>query len=329
LKPAHCLAFATVLVVSGLALPVRTAPSTTESQRPMEFRPVGTAEASVPPLALPQLLRPVITWDLPVTRNERVDFWIRWLSGRNHHRTALWLERSGRYGPMTQEKLRERGMPEDLVYLALIESGFSPTATSRAQAVGLWQFIAETGRRYGLKVTPYVDDRRDPVKSTDAALTYLQELHGRFGSWYLAAAAYNSGENRVDRLLRERAGNARGDETLYWHISPYLPQETRDYVPMMLAAGHIGKEPARYGFRKLAYHRPMTFDTVRAPGGTSLQVIADAIGAPATEVFDLNQHFLQKVTPPGRPANVRIPEGHADAFKSNFARAAREAPQAP
>jgi hypothetical protein len=216
-KPAHYLALVTALVVPGLALPVPTAKSTTD-HRPVEFRPVERAEAAPAPLALPKLpqpLLPVIAWDLPVTRNERVDFWIRWLSRQNHHRTALWLERSGRYAPMTREKLRARGMPEDLVYLALIESGFSPSATSRAQAIGIWQFIAETGRRYGLTVTPYLDERRDPVKSTDAALAYLQELHGRFGSWYLAAAAYNSGENRVERLLRERAGNARGDEALY------------------------------------------------------------------------------------------------------------------
>ena len=121
-------------------------------------------------------------------------------------------------------------MPEDLSYLALIESGFSPGATSRAKATGLWRFIAETGRRYGLKVTPYVDERRDHVKATDAALDYLQELRGRFGSWYLAAAAYNSDENRVERILRERTGSARGEEALYWQIAPFLPRETQDYV---------------------------------------------------------------------------------------------------
>src|SRR5690606_30020651 len=132
----------------------------------------------------------------------------------------------------------------DLLYLALIESGLSPKAYSHAAASGLWQFISETGQRYGLEVSRDVDERRDPIQSTSAALDYLQDLYGRFGSWYLAAAAYNTGENRVERILRERAGGAKGDDALFWTIAPYLPRETRDYVPLMLAAAHIGKEPA-------------------------------------------------------------------------------------
>jgi membrane-bound lytic murein transglycosylase D len=326
LKTWEYITVVTMLVVAALALPMPTAMSTT-APRSLDFRAVEMADAS-PLRVAPAPSRPIV-WDLPVTSNERVDFWIRWLSGHNRDRTALWLARSGRYGPLTREKLRARGMPEDLTYLALIESGFLPSATSPARAIGLWQFVAETGRRYGLKVTPYLDERRDPVKSTDAALDYLQELHGRFGSWYLAAAAYNTGENRVDRLLRERAGNARGDEALYWHISPYLPKETRDYVPMILAAGHIGKEPARYGFRHVRYHPVLAFDTVRAPGGTSLQSIAHAIGTPATEVFDLNQHYVQRVTPPGKATDVRIPQGRSSVFHSNFARGPRHVPEAP
>jgi membrane-bound lytic murein transglycosylase D len=326
---------ALLLVVGFLALPVPTAMSTAPP-RAMEIvqtalvaPAIEMAKASpIAALARPPL--PAITWDLPVTRNKRVDFWIRWLSRTNRERTALWLARSGRYGPMAREKLRERGMPEDLTYLALIESGFSSAATSVAQAAGMWQFIEETGRRYGLKVTPYVDERRDPVKSTDAALRYLQDLHGRFGSWYLAAAAYNSGENRVERLLRQHAGNARGDETLYWKISPHLPRETQDYVPLMLAAGHIGKEPRRYGFRKVRYQAPLAYDTVRAPGGTRLHVIARAIGTPEDAVVELNQHYVRRMTPPGRKhADVRIPEGRSPAFEANFARTLRETTQAP
>src|SRR5690554_3075524 len=181
-------------------------------------------------------------WDLTVTRNDRVEYWIRFLRTRNRDRTRLWLERSGRYAPMIRRELRARGMPEDLVYLALIESGFSPRAYSSAHAVGIWQFIAATARRYGLEVSSYVDERRDPIASTRAALDYLQDLYGRFGSWYLAAAAYNTGENRVERILRQRVGGARGHDSLFWKIDQYLPRETRDYVPLMLAAGHIAKE---------------------------------------------------------------------------------------
>jgi membrane-bound lytic murein transglycosylase D len=310
------LTLVSAVVVSGIALPALTAnPTITEPQPARQAAERLPSEVTREPKLTPPAL---VTWDLPVARNERVDHFIRFLTGRNREKTALWLERSGRYGPMTREKLRARGMPEDLTYLALIESGFSPAATSSANAIGLWQFIEETGRRYGLQVTPYLDERRDPVKATDAALTYLQELYSRFGSWYLAAAAYNTGENRVERILRERVGSARGEEELYWQISPFLPRETRDYVPLMLAAGHVGKEPERYGFEDLDYHPLLAFDTVQAPGGVSLEVIAQAVGVLAEEVFDLNPHYVQKVTPPGALADVRIPHGRSPIFEVNF-----------
>jgi membrane-bound lytic murein transglycosylase D len=265
-----------------------------------------------------------VTWDLPVTRNERVDYWIDFLTGRNRERTHLWLERKGMFEPMITERLRSRGMPEDLIYLALIESGFSTRAYSSAHAVGIWQFIAETGRRYGLEVSSQVDERRDPVKATDAALDYLEELYRRFGSWYLAAAAYNSGENRVARILRERADGARGDDELYWKIAPYLPRETRDYVPLMLAAGHIGKEPEKYGFTGLQPHEPLAFEAVRVPGGSSLRAVARAAGVEPRVVEDLNPHLLHAATPAGRAWEVRIPPGRSPQFAANFSRAAQD-----
>jgi len=258
-----------------------------------------------------------VRWDLTVTSNERVEYWIDFLKGRNYERTKLWLERSGRYAPMIREQLRARGMPEDLLYLALIESGFSPRAYSRAHAVGIWQFIEETGRRYGLRVTSFLDERRDPIKSTKAALDYLEELYERFGSWYLAAAAYNTGENRVDRILRERAGGRRGDDALYWKIAPYLPRETRDYVPLMLAAGHIAKEPEKYGFKDLNYHPPLDFETVSVPGGTSLRVVAQAAEVPFSAVKDLNPQLVQAITPPGSDWLVRLPRGSGQVYAQN------------
>lgn len=259
------------------------------------------------------------SWDLPVEKNERVDFWIDFLQTKRHDDTREWVERLGYYGPMIQEKLRERGMPEDLVFLAMAESGLDPTAYSRADASGMWQFIAETGRRYGLEVSRYVDERNDPVKSTDAALDYLQELYDHFGSWYLAAAAYNTGENRVDRILRQRAGGRTGDESLYWQIGRFLPRETRDYVPIMLAVGHIGKDPERYGFEDIRYQEPMRFERARVAPGTRLAAVARAAGVDTEEIQRLNPHLVRGQTPPDRAWDVRVPPGTADAVERALA----------
>jgi len=265
-----------------------------------------------------------VRWDLPVAYNDRVEYWINFLKGRNHDKTKLWLERKSHYEPMILGKLRERGMPEDLIYLAMIESGFSPRAYSKAHASGIWQFIAETGRRYGLQISGHLDERRDPVKATDAALDYLQKLHRQFGSWYLAAAAYNSGEGRVQRILNQRMGGARGDDELFWKIDQYLPRETRDYVPLMLAAAHIGKEPEKYGFRDLQPQAPMRYDGVEVPGGTALRSVARAAGVDIGEVQQLNPQFLHDATPPGRVMTVRIPEGRNEVFALNFERVREE-----
>ncbi len=259
-------------------------------------------------------------WDLPKTYNDRVGFWIEFLKGRNADRTRLWLERLGRYGPMIEAELKERGMPRDLVYLAFIESGLSPKAYSHAAASGLWQFISATGERYGLEVGRYVDERRDPVKATSAALDYLSELHDRFGSWYLAAAAYNSGENRVERVLRQHAGGAKGEESLFWKIDQFLPQETRDYVPLMLAAAYIGKNPARYGFTDLDYQKPFAYDEVVVPPTTPLSTVAEAAGADEDAIGNLNPQLVRGISPPGGAYSVRVPAGTHLAFAQNFER---------
>lgn len=189
-------------------------------------------------------------WDLANINNPRVDSWVKLFSTdpRVRARFALWLDRKSTYQPMISTKLDERDMPQDLIYLAMIESGFNPRAQSPAKAGGLWQFISETGKRYGLTVNKKVDERNHPDKATDAALSYLSDLHARFGSWYLAAAAYNTGENRVGRIMREVTGSEKGTDQDYYRISKLLPRETQDYVPMMIAAARIAKDPARYGF---------------------------------------------------------------------------------
>jgi membrane-bound lytic murein transglycosylase D len=281
----------------------------------------GAPAAAPPPPPQPEPAEETtkrVTWDLTVTEHDRVDFFIEYLMGKNHDKTRLWLERIGKYGPMIRKELRARGMPEDLVYLTMIESGFDPNAYSRAHAAGLWQFIEETGERYDLEVSRYVDERRDPVKSTEAALTYLQEMHGRFGSWYLAAAGYNTGENRVGRLMRESSGSERGDDSRYWEIWDRLPRETRDYVPLMLAAGHIAKEPERYGFQGIELLAPLEFEEVVVPGGTQLDDVAVAGGVSADDVRDLNPHLVKGMTPPGRRMSVRVPLGRGTVVAANL-----------
>ncbi len=260
-----------------------------------------------------------IAWDLPSERNERVDFWLEFLSGQNYDNTRQWLERVGTYGPMIHEQLAERDMPRDLLYLAMIESGLSPHAYSHAHASGLWQFIAETGQRYGLEVSEYVDERNDPVKATGAALDYLEDLNARFeGSWFLAAASYNTGENRVERILNERAGGVKGDDAKFWEIAEYLPKETRNYVPLMIAMGHIQKDPEQFGFYGIQEQEPLAYDEVTVPGGTTLERVADASGVSLEVVKDLNAHLVKGMTPPDRSMQVRIPEGTTRTFASNF-----------
>ena len=187
-------------------------------------------------------------WGISNLDHENVDRWVSRFTGDQKRTLEVYLERKDRYDDMIEQKLAQRGMPQELVYLAMIESGFNPTARSPKQASGLWQFISETGRRYGLEVNGRLDERNDPAKATDAALAYLADLHDRFGSWYLAAAAYNTGENRVARLMKAETGQERGTDADFYRIAPRLPRETRDYVPKLVAAARIAKEPGRYGF---------------------------------------------------------------------------------
>ncbi|MDQ3950113.1 MAG: lytic transglycosylase domain-containing protein [Gemmatimonadota bacterium] len=189
-----------------------------------------------------------VQWDLANLDHGRVDSWVRRFTSDLKRSFATYLDRMDKYAPMISTKLAQRDMPQELIYLAMIESGFNPKAKSPAKASGLWQFIGETGRRYGLTVNRKVDERNNPAKATDAALSYLADLYDRFGSWYLAAAAYNTGEGRVSRIMRQVTGRERGSDADYYKISNRLPRETRDYVPKLIAAARIAKEPEKYGF---------------------------------------------------------------------------------
>lgn len=177
-----------------------------------------------------------------------VTAWVSKFTGSRKHDLATTLDRMEKYDGMITAKLAERGMPKELVYLALIESGGNPRATSPVKAKGLWQFMAPTAKQYGLAVGGRVDERLQPEKATDAALDYLSDLHERFGSWYLAAAAYNTGQGRVSRILKQVTGKSKGTDADFYRIAPKLPKETRDYVPKLVAVARIAEEPAKYGF---------------------------------------------------------------------------------
>jgi membrane-bound lytic murein transglycosylase D len=266
------------------------------------------------------------TWDIPVVRNASVERFIGIFTERQQDRMALYLKRSGRYEGMIRAKLRERDMPEDLLYLSMIESGFNPTARSHASAVGLWQFIEDTGERYGLRVDSYVDERKHPEKSTDAALSYLEDLHGQFGSWYLAAAAYNTGEGRVARVMKQVTGSQKGRDADFWRIRSRLPRETREYVPLMVAAALIGKEPAKYGLGGVQRWMPLEHDEVQVPAETRLAVVAEAVGVSENELKRLNPHLVRAMTPPGTKAYaVRVPRGRTERYAANFADAQKRA----
>lgn len=205
-------------------------------------------EAIIPPPG--EGLKPVSTSSssLVVIDHPRVESWVTKFTTAQRPSFATFLDRMDKYAPMIRQKLAERGMPEELAYLPLIESGFNPSAQSPAKASGLWQFIAATAQRYGLTVTGRVDERRDPVKETDAALSYLSDLYDRFGSWYLAAAAYNVGEGRVERAMKQVTGSTRGTDADFYAISHLLPAETQNYVPKLVAAAKIASDPQAYGF---------------------------------------------------------------------------------
>jgi len=256
------------------------------------------------------------TYDIDVESfadHSRVQYYMDFFLGPARDRFAIWLSRLPRYESLIRERLRQYGVPEDLVYLAMIESGYSNTAVSRARAVGLWQFIAGTGRKYGLAQDAWVDERRDPFRATDAAARHLADLNEAFGSWYLAAAAYNAGAGRITRGLKRlpgEVGESPTDSTFFaLYDKSYLRRETRDYVPKLIAAALIAKEPARYGFDSLPALRPFQFDEVRVTEATGLDVLARLADTTTAALVELNPQFYRGVTPPGRSVMVRVPLG--------------------
>lgn len=259
---------------------------------------------------------------LPLHVNERVTRWMERF--RTDQRAAFerLLQRRGAYDDMIRRKLRDHDMPEELLYLAMMESGLLPRAVSSASAVGLWQFMSPTALQYGLRVDEWVDERRDPVRATNAALDYLDWLHTRYGSWYLAAAAYNAGPGTVDRVLALHAGGRTGDEDLYWEVLDHLPRETREYVPRLVAATLLAEHAEREGF-DVGATGPYRYDRVFVPGGTSLWRVSTALGVEYAVVRSLNPHLIQGATPPNETYPIRVPVGTAPKVVAAVGRAGK------
>lgn len=254
-------------------------------------------------------------FDLPVTYNKKVGQWISYFQTRGKTFFRGWLEKSTKYMPLLQSELKKAGMPTDLAYMVMIESGFSAQAVSTASAVGPWQFIESTGRSYGLKKLWWIDERRDIKKSTLAAIRYLKDLHAEFGSWYLVAASYNMGENGLRRQIKKYRTND------YWQLikAGALPQETQDYVPKILAALMIAKAPNLYGFRDIEAQYPLQYEITWAPAGTDLDMLADHLSITRKAMKEMNAEILLGYIPKQVVGHhIRIPLGSLNLTREFF-----------
>jgi len=252
-------------------------------------------------------------WDIDVRSyetQERVAYYVNLFTQTSRTRFQEKLRLGTRYDAMIRGKLRAGGIPEDMTFLALVESGFDPNAYSSAAAVGMWQFMSSTARDVGLRVDWWVDERRDPARSTDGAIRFLKDLHNQFGSLYLAAAAYNGGPGRVSRGLTQFAEEMEGrsGEDRFFALAEqnYLRSETKNYVPQIIAAALVGKEPTRYGlsFDTLASYQ---YDSVEVAAGTPLNAVAVAAGVELSTIKELNPAVLRGMVPPSGPLWIRVP----------------------
>ncbi len=290
------------------------------------------ADSPLRPAAVPSQLKPptedvaqldeiiddsadIKPYDIPMILNDSVENHLEYFKTRGRDIFQLWLDRSARYIPVMKDIFREKNLPEDLVYVAMIESGFNPYAVSWARAVGPWQFMPATGKLYGLKIDWWIDERKDPIKSTYAAAEHLKDLHNLFGSWPLALASYNAGAGQVQRaVLRTRSDD-------FWDLkaSRYIRKETKNYVPKWMAATIIAKNPESYGFAVTKYD-PFKFDVVVVEESTDLRLIARCAECSYEEIKELNPELRRWVTPPQMGAyTIRIPSGKKEKFLTNYA----------
>src|SRR5919112_6390682 len=313
---------------------------------------------------VPEFLPEDVRWDIDVrsfATHPRVQYYLNYFQGASRTGLNVFLARGARYEEMIRRVFEAEGLPGDLGYLALIESGYSNDAVSRSHAVGMWQFMKGTARGYGMRIDTWVDERRDPVKATDAAARHLRHLRDRFGSLYLAAAAYNAGAGKVSRSLGklqweapadslaqpdtliqadEAATNEADDSTLEGQANEeedaeapgitsdaaffrlagtdLLTAETQDYVPKLIAAAVVAKQPERYGITA-PLTAPFAYDSLVVQGVTGLDIIARLADASPAEIRDLNPQYLRLATPPHTRSVIRVPSGAGDRVAEAYA----------
>ena len=280
--------------------------------------PVAARAGLAPPAPVPTAPKPsaTVAGGYKVQQNDTVQrFLDQFQTGYRRAVVERWLTRSGRFLPMILEVFKQKGLPEELVFTAMIESGFDPVAVSRAGAKGLWQFMAPTARQYGLRVDRWLDERLDPEKSTVAAANYLKDLYTTFGSWDLVQAAYNAGEMKVIRAIR---GTGTRD---FWTLtnSRLLRDETKNYVPAIHAVTLISQEPEQYGFA-VTPDEPLSYERITVPKGTSLKHVAALSGIPLEELVRLNSELRMKQTPPDSPYHLKVPLGSGPALQVGLER---------
>ncbi len=259
-----------------------------------------------------QTQKVITTTSIPLVINGHVEQNIAFLQGRGREHFEHWLYQSGKYFPVMRKVFRESGIPEELMYLSMIESGLNPVARSWARAVGLWQFVKGTGYLYGLHSNFWYDERRDFEKATVAAAHHLKDLYSEFGDWYLALAAYNSGAGRVNRAMRRSGSND------FWKMRRFLPRETRNYVPQYIAAAVMSLNPREYGF-DVAPADSLRYELVTVSDCVDLSILAACAGADEETMRELNPELVQLCTPPGiQGYQLRVPRGSAETFAAKY-----------
>jgi len=307
--------FSFVFIILSFILPVYA------SENPQEISDEQPVISTLPEEKLLEAPQIIERSGYNKTANEAVKKNVTLFSDKIKERFSIWLERSGKYLALMKGILKEQNVPEDMVFLPLIESGFNANAYSTARAVGYWQFIASTAKSYGLEINWWKDERKDPVKSTVAAANYLKDLYRMFGSWNLAMAAYNAGEGKILRALNK----SKSDD--YWALldTRYIRNETKDYVPKFIAASMIANSPENFGFNNLEYHPPMNYDLATIKMPVDLDIAAECAETSIEIIRELNPELRRWCTPPDMPEyTLRIPQGKKDVFLENLSRVPEE-----